>query len=297
MADRETWCRHRESVETKPMEMYIHDGASAFRFVLLGALEASAARELDRAWRTAASLGQGRGVLVDVTGLTGIDDEGLRVLAHMRESGCKLQARQMPPTPRVAHLIEVTAPGKRHSSRAGRWIASLSQRWLLALAVVLTLFLVGADASARHGLPRDTGELHQPERLSGQVIARAAKSVCLIQGAFVFRDTGSGQLLRRNGWMLDGDASVIENSFSGTGFLVSSGGGIVTNRHVAQPWTADRDAQQIVAAGYRPELTRLKAYFPGRDQWYNLKPARISATVDVALLQAEESGSFPAPDS
>jgi S1-C subfamily serine protease len=84
-------------------------------------------------------------------------------------------------------------------------------------------------------------------------------------------------------------------SYSGTGFLVSSDGDVLTNRHIAEPWWADPEAQRIVAAGYRPEMKSLRAYFPGRGIKYNLKTVLTSKQADVALLQVDPVRNLPAP--
>jgi S1-C subfamily serine protease len=130
-----------------------------------------------------------------------------------------------------------------------------------------------------------------PER----VIEQARASICLIQGSYAFRDRQSGKLLRRADWILDGANVVLEDSFAATGFLISADGKILTNRHIAQPWWGNRDAEQIIAKGYRPELTSLVAYFPALPTRYVLKPVRISPKTDLALLQARQVRYLPAP--
>jgi S1-C subfamily serine protease len=94
---------------------------------------------------------------------------------------------------------------------------------------------------------------------------------------------------------MDADNSPLEDSYSGTGFLISSDGKILTNRHIAQPWWRDRDAQQIISRGYRPELKSLVAYFPGRPTGYALKLVRTSGKADLAVLQTRQQRNLPAP--
>jgi S1-C subfamily serine protease len=146
-----------------------------------------------------------------------------------------------------------------------------------------------------HGSQRGAQGLLAPDKPSEQILAKASKSVCLIKGSYVFRGVDDGKVLRRSGWFLNGDESVLVKTYSGTGFLVSSGGDIVTNRHIAQPWWADSEAQKIASAGYRAELTSLSAYFPGLQTTYPLKTVRVSVDADVALLCAESAENLPAP--
>jgi S1-C subfamily serine protease len=127
------------------------------------------------------------------------------------------------------------------------------------------------------------------------IVERARRSVCLIQGSYIFRDKETGSVLRRADWVLDGDETVLETSYSGTGFLISSDGQVLTNRHIAQPWWKDADAQRIVASGYRPELKRLTAYFPGRTAAYRLTPFLTSKRADLAVVRARDRGDLPVP--
>lgn len=277
------------------MDMYLHDGASSFRFVLLGSLESTAARELDRAWITVSSIVEGRGVVVDVTDLTGLDREGMIVLSRMRDSGCQLLARREPCVPGVASLVTVTEAKVASSGHLARWMERLVPRWPAFLVLALCAFLARTTSCG----PGDPAErpfgLNRPAASTEQIIAGATRSVCLIQGSYVFREIESGAILRRSGWYLDGDESVVENAFTGTGFLASTRGDIITNRHVAQPWRVDSEALKIAAAGYLPEMKSLRAYFPGRRTTYRLKPIRLSAKADVAILRAEPVERLPPP--
>jgi S1-C subfamily serine protease len=127
------------------------------------------------------------------------------------------------------------------------------------------------------------------------IVEHARRSICLIEGSYIFRDNESGNVLRRADWVLDGDDAVLETSYSGTGFLISSDGRILTNRHIAQPWWRNADAQRIVSAGYRPELKRLTAYFPGRTAGYRLTPLLTSKRADLAVVCAGDRRDLPVP--
>lgn len=74
------------------MQLYQHDSSSTFRFVLRGSLEGPWVRELEHAWITAASVLRGKELVLDVSGLTGTDENGLNLLSRMRESGARLTA-------------------------------------------------------------------------------------------------------------------------------------------------------------------------------------------------------------
>jgi serine protease Do len=130
---------------------------------------------------------------------------------------------------------------------------------------------------------------------TANVVRQSRDSVCLIEVTFIFRERMTGEALRRKEWFLTGKDDVLEQSFSGTGFLVSSDGAIVTNRHVAQPWSSDPEAQLIMSRGYRPVLTRLIAYFPGQSKQVRLRVGRVATHDDAAIVVAHPDPAFPPP--
>lgn len=278
----------------KTMEIFLHDGATSFRFVVVGALESPAARELDRSWSTASSVMQGRKVVVDITELTAVDEEGLEVLNRMRDSGCQLYARHLPPVPELKHLAARPGEAETVPGTAGRWKRTLVRQ--VPSLLVLALFFLVARMIACDGRDHRLNFPGPGARRNEvrQVIGQAEQAVCLIQGTYAFHSEKDGSRMRRRNWFLYGDDTVLEKTFSGTGFLVSAGGDIMTNRHIAQPWLADQEAREISAAGYRARLTGLKAFFPGRQDPFVLKTVRVSAEADVALLRVDSAGPLPA---
>lgn len=56
-------------------------------------------QELEHAWITAASVLRGRELVLDVSGLTGTDENGTNLLSRMRESGVRLEAEAPPEAP------------------------------------------------------------------------------------------------------------------------------------------------------------------------------------------------------
>jgi CheY-like chemotaxis protein len=135
-----------------------------------------------------------------------------------------------------------------------------------------------------------------------EIIAQYEESVCFIQGAYIFRDRETGRILRTSAAGSDTvDLSLESNGppwqvfYTGTGFLVSAAGDILTNRHVAEPWWADAQAQKVIEAGFRPESRLSVAYFPHRQESYALKVRKVSSTADVALLSVTPDGKLPKP--
>ena len=68
------------------------------------------------------------------------------------------------------------------------------------------------------------------------IIEKYRRGVCFIQGSYYLLDVNSGKPLR-----MMADGTPIMNNFSGTGFLISEKGIILTNRHIADPlWSKRR---------------------------------------------------------
>jgi ABC-type transporter Mla MlaB component len=105
------------------MEIYQHDHAAMFRFVLRGELDARSLCELEHAWETATSVTKDKAVVVDVTGLTTADPAGMELLARMRRSGARFTAAVRTGREELFRLLEVAAssPDERSSARSAPW--------------------------------------------------------------------------------------------------------------------------------------------------------------------------------
>lgn len=76
---------------------------------------------------------------------------------------------------------------------------------------------------------------------------------------------------------------------SGTGFLVGKGL-LATNRHVAEPWYGDSEAQKLIDEGANAMLESLVVFFPGSPTSVALSPAAVSHSADLAVLRVDDSG-------
>jgi len=107
------------------MKIYLHDNSSGFRLCLFGDLNQPAAAELERCWRAALSIVDGRKVVVDGTGITSIQDDGARLLGRMTLSGVRVTAERMSAGERLLGFLGPdlqTTNGERRASlltRAG----------------------------------------------------------------------------------------------------------------------------------------------------------------------------------
>src|ERR1700693_5918041 len=82
-------------------------------------------------------------------------------------------------------------------------------------------------------------------------------------------------------------AATIRARVSGTGFLVGDGL-LATNRHVAEPWYGDAEAEALIQKGARETLGSLVVFFPGSPTRVSLSPGAISSTSDLGVLKIED---------
>lgn len=83
------------------------------------------------------------------------------------------------------------------------------------------------------------------------------------------------------------DSDVLLVPYTGTGFLVDAAGYIITNRHVTMPWEVSSRYGQLVDAGYVPQLSIFRCFFPGQPEAFELTVVANSDEDDISLLHAE----------
>jgi S1-C subfamily serine protease len=145
----------------------------------------------------------------------------------------------------------------------------------------------------------------ESERAAGERIVREyGPGVCLIQGAYLFRDAlgrplrykldESGNALKDadDNPLLDpeGQGPVHEVEYVGTGFLVDRRGLVLTNRHIAEPWWSDEHAQSLAERGYTPKQTVLRAFFPRQKRPFELRVESHAEHADVSLVRCDLAG-------
>ena len=144
----------------------------------------------------------------------------------------------------------------------------------------------GAPQEEIHALTQRLKTLETERSAAEVLIKRYGPSVCFIYIAYGFVQKGTS------------DVPSVLLEFTGTGFLVDDKGGVVTNRHIAEPWSMDpRGTAETVKAGLEPKLVKLLAYFPGRPEPYEISLVRFSDQGDVALgqLSPVPKGLIPIP--
>ena len=124
-----------------------------------------------------------------------------------------------------------------------------------------------------HQLTAQIEQLQQDQAMPALVMNRYRNSIGYIYGVY---QVGFGN-----------QRPVVRARVSGTGFLVGNGL-IATNRHVAEPWYGDSEAQKLIDQGATAMLENLVVFFPGSPTPVNLLPASVSKTSDLAVLHVED---------
>jgi len=135
------------------------------------------------------------------------------------------------------------------------------------------------------------------------LIPADVQSVCLLHVAVAFRQQSSGKRLRYGGLnekgeplqdsdgnpilTLDGRGPEVKFDIFGTAFLVSSAGRVLTNRHVAEPWWKNDELNDLTSQGFQPEISAIRAYFPGDPRAFHAEIQDISKETDLATMRLD----------
>ncbi len=122
-------------------------------------------------------------------------------------------------------------------------------------------------------LTRDVAQLEREQAMPALVLNRYRNSIGYIYGVY--------QVGFAN------QTAAIRARVSGTGFLVGDGL-LATNRHVAEPWYGDREAQELIRRGATATLESLVVFFPGSTMPVSLTPVTVSSTDDLAVVKIED---------
>ncbi|MDR4496593.1 MAG: trypsin-like peptidase domain-containing protein [Candidatus Scalindua sp.] len=118
-----------------------------------------------------------------------------------------------------------------------------------------------------------------------KIIRNFSGGICLIQCSFVLIDELTGEPLRA--WS---DGRLLTNDYTGTGFLVSKGGKVLTNHHIADPTWAKSAQFVSIEKGFKPMFKEFRAFFPKVKEPFPLKVEMVSEESDVALLSFDPRG-------
>src|ERR1700691_3254846 len=122
-------------------------------------------------------------------------------------------------------------------------------------------------------LRQQVAELQKEQAMPALVLNRYRNSIGYIYGVY---DVGFAN-----------QPTAIRARVSGTGFLVGDGL-LATNRHVAEPWYGDSEAEGLIHRGATAMLESLVVFFPGSPMPVTLTPGAVSSTGDLAVLKIED---------
>jgi S1-C subfamily serine protease len=133
-----------------------------------------------------------------------------------------------------------------------------------------------------HELTAEVEQLQQDQAMPAVVLNRYRNSIGYIYGIYQVGFANQRPVIRAR--------------VSGTGFLVANNVAndvgnnagnalLATNRHVAEPWYGDAEAQKLIDQGATGMLESLVVFFPGSPTPVNLSPSSVSKTSDLAILR------------
>src|SRR5216683_5563652 len=204
------------------------------------------------------------------------------------------------PTPLVHHL-----PYRRKACRGkGRWPLmseaeipqesnEVSDSWQQMVQAVLGVVLLAGAVAMFHYYAPVAEQAPQPDELHKQV-QQLSQQVAQLEQQQAMPALVLNRYRNSIGYIYGiyqvGFASqpaAIRARVSGTGFLVGDGL-LATNRHVAEPWYGDTEAEALIDRGARPMLESLVVFFPGSPMPVSLAPGTVSSTGDLAVLKIED---------
>lgn len=155
---------------TDGFHYYMHDGPSAFRFELAGALSAKAARELEQARRAASSTMGGRSLIVDLSYVTETDDAGLSLLRDWRERGAQFIATRSPASAIVESVTGRPPADSPAIAQGWTWrpIPAARRRAGVISAAILAVLLAPAQGLAADLRPETVAAWDQYLKLAGE---------------------------------------------------------------------------------------------------------------------------------
>jgi S1-C subfamily serine protease len=121
-------------------------------------------------------------------------------------------------------------------------------------------------------LTQQVADLEREQAMPALVLNRYRNSIGYIHGVYQVGFPDQPALIRAR--------------VSGTGFLVGDGL-LATNRHVAEPWYGDSEAEALIHRGATAMLESLVVFFPGSPTPVTLTPGAVSSTGDLAVLRIE----------
>src|SRR3984893_18397966 len=125
-----------------------------------------------------------------------------------------------------------------------------------------------------HAITKQVDQLEQDRGMPALVLKKYRNSIGYIYGVY---QVG-----------FPNERPTVRARVSGTGFIVANGL-LATNRHVAEPWYGDPEAEGLIHRGATGALESLVVFFPGSPTAVELSTVAVSSEGDLAVLRAADS--------
>lgn len=133
-----------------------------------------------------------------------------------------------------------------------------------------------------------------------RVVTEASRAIVFLQGAWVYQERETGRKMRyvvseaggpiltldgRPVMSFEGEGPVASNQFSGTAFVISASGRLMTNLHVARPWGNDPAREVMQSNDIEPVFEKFIGYLPGIKAPFDVVQEKLSSDADLAILK------------
>lgn len=129
-------------------DYYLHDGPSAFRFQLMGFMNHEGARRLEQVFQTASSLFDDRRPIIDITFVTGIDEQGTALLVRWHRAGARFVANSKGSRALAESVLGAPLPAPQGNPRRRLPFRLCFFKSAATLPLLLTSLLLTFPASA-----------------------------------------------------------------------------------------------------------------------------------------------------
>jgi S1-C subfamily serine protease len=168
----------------------------------------------------------------------------------------------------------------------------VSDSWQQMVQAVLAIVLVAGALAMFHYYAPVTAQSPQPDELHQQV-QQLTQQVAQLEQQQAMPALVLNRYRNSIGYIYGvyqvgfaNKPAAIRARVSGTGFLVGNGL-LATNRHVAEPWYGDSEAEALIHRGATAMLESLVVFFPGSAEPVNLTSDTVSSSADLAVLRIE----------
>jgi hypothetical protein len=137
-------------MKNQALRYYMHDGPMAFRFELAGNLDYEGALRLDQDWRTASSAIGDRKLIVDMTFVTNLDQEGKALLRRWHQEGARVIANSTTSRELAELVLGSTLPASTaHATVSHRTWLPFHASFLVSAAILCASAVIASSAEAK----------------------------------------------------------------------------------------------------------------------------------------------------